>query len=310
MPANYLSATCLTPAKGQPAQAAIRLRIFCLSESRSLLNHRFRGFHGQKAASVNLRAIWGPEEHSNDLWLSSRGPRRASGKVGRSAPRYAGEAYAVQQGTVITAVLTGSHRRSHRPPTTTNQLPQTIRRNWQRRNALRGKRGHVTGNLLRPASEGGRGSHPKFLRPPDREELCRPGRSQSWPVHEWGVYLAFTPDGQSLVLGQWTSGFCVLDLHSMRQRYPPIPSATTVYGTAISGNSSRIALTELQTGVSRVFDLSTGRQIGRGMQHSVSSQAIALNADGTLLVTGSMEGTVRLWDVGTSQPLGPPLAHR
>lgn len=137
-----------------------------------------------------------------------------------------------------------------------------------------------------------------------------PAQLPAGSAGEWGVYAAFTPDGQNLLIGQWSTGIYIVDLRSRLPRYPPITCATAVCAVTISPDGSRFALTERQTGVSRVFDLLTGQQIGRGMKHSATCQAIALNANGTLLATGSVEGTVRLWDVATSQPLGPPLAHR
>jgi WD40 repeat protein len=37
--------------------------------------------------------------------------------------------------------------------------------------------------------------------------------------------------------------------------------------------------------------------------------AMAFSRNGRWVVTGSMDGTARVWDPGTGRPLGPPLYH-
>jgi WD40 repeat protein len=37
--------------------------------------------------------------------------------------------------------------------------------------------------------------------------------------------------------------------------------------------------------------------------------AVAFSPDGTILLTASLDGTARFWDVGSGRQLGPPLHH-
>jgi eukaryotic-like serine/threonine-protein kinase len=46
------------------------------------------------------------------------------------------------------------------------------------------------------------------------------------------------------------------------------------------------------------------------LQHQGQVVAVAFSPDGKTVVTGSYDQTARLWEVGTGQPLGPPLPHQ
>ena len=37
---------------------------------------------------------------------------------------------------------------------------------------------------------------------------------------------------------------------------------------------------------------------------------MAFSPDGKTVLTGSVDGTARLWDAATGQPIGPPLPHQ
>jgi tetratricopeptide (TPR) repeat protein len=46
------------------------------------------------------------------------------------------------------------------------------------------------------------------------------------------------------------------------------------------------------------------------LQHQDGVYAVAFSPDGQTVLTGSRDGTARLWAAGTGQPLGPPLHHQ
>jgi WD40 repeat protein len=45
------------------------------------------------------------------------------------------------------------------------------------------------------------------------------------------------------------------------------------------------------------------------MSHEDGVYSVAFSRDGQTVLTGSMEGTARLWDASTGQPFGPPMRH-
>ena len=62
-----------------------------------------------------------------------------------------------------------------------------------------------------------------------------------------------------------------------------------------------------------------GAALGRRHRHSPSarhcsikrrSRAVAFSPDGKTVLTGSDDGTARLWDAATGKPIGPPLPHQ
>jgi WD40 repeat protein len=46
------------------------------------------------------------------------------------------------------------------------------------------------------------------------------------------------------------------------------------------------------------------------MRHEGKVWAVAFSPDGKTVLTGSMDGTARLWDARTGRPIGTPLHHR
>ena len=54
----------------------------------------------------------------------------------------------------------------------------------------------------------------------------------------------------------------------------------------------------------------TGKPIGEPLAHRARVDCLAFNHDGSIVATGSRDGSVRLWDAGTGLPIGPPLEHR
>src|SRR5262245_28612897 len=44
--------------------------------------------------------------------------------------------------------------------------------------------------------------------------------------------------------------------------------------------------------------------------HGASVSSVAFSSDGTTVMTGSLDGTARLWDASTRRPIGPPLTHQ
>ncbi len=66
--------------------------------------------------------------------------------------------------------------------------------------------------------------------------------------------------------------------------------------------------------VANLWDVTSGKQIGLPLRRSsheilTGTSAVAFSHDSKMVATGSTDGTVQLWDVGTAAPVGPRLHH-
>ena len=59
----------------------------------------------------------------------------------------------------------------------------------------------------------------------------------------------------------------------------------------------------------KLWDVASRTQVGAAMVHPAPSTAAAFRPDGSVVVTGSLDGRVRRWDTATGRPIGPPLEH-
>jgi WD40 repeat protein len=59
----------------------------------------------------------------------------------------------------------------------------------------------------------------------------------------------------------------------------------------------------------RLWDASTGQQIGPAMKHDARIMGVLLTKDGSRIVSWSEDGTLRLWDAATGQQIGPAMKH-
>lgn len=56
-----------------------------------------------------------------------------------------------------------------------------------------------------------------------------------------------------------------------------------------------------------LWDMSTGKELGRLKGHSSTSYALAFSPDNKMLASGGYDGTIVLWDLDRQQRIGPPL---
>src|SRR5262249_27362707 len=68
-------------------------------------------------------------------------------------------------------------------------------------------------------------------------------------------------------------------------------------------------LTGGRDGTVRLWNLASGRLLGRPVQHGAWVTAVASSPDGRAILTGGWDLTARLWDARTGRPLSPPLKH-
>jgi WD40 repeat protein len=59
----------------------------------------------------------------------------------------------------------------------------------------------------------------------------------------------------------------------------------------------------------RVWDVRTGRQLGKPMRHGATVEHVAFSADGRRLASGGSDGLARIWDIRAGTLVNEPLRH-
>jgi WD40 repeat protein/tetratricopeptide (TPR) repeat protein len=99
------------------------------------------------------------------------------------------------------------------------------------------------------------------------------------------VCLAFSPDGSRLAVG-------------------------TARSYESSGTRRRAGRSlNMDPAAAHIVDISTANRIGAPLQHSGMITQVAFNHDGSRVLTGSSDGTARLWDARKGEALGPPMPY-
>ncbi len=118
--------------------------------------------------------------------------------------------------------------------------------------------------------------------------------------------LDFRPDGQALLAGTdraSTRLWSVPDGHALCE--PMIDEASGGFRP-----DGRAFLTVGKDGTVKLRDASTGEVLTRLLASSSPGTCTAFRGDGTLIAAGFEDGTVRLFDLVTSRPVGPPQSMR
>jgi RNA polymerase sigma factor (sigma-70 family) len=115
--------------------------------------------------------------------------------------------------------------------------------------------------------------------------------------------LAFSPDSQSLVLGQWgpECGVQIWDVVTGRRTLDLDRQSNAVQNLAFSQYGRKLA-TESH-GLIRIWDPATGKEAPRFDAHNGSVNQLLVSTNGTQLMTASSDGTIRTWDILTGKPV-------
>jgi WD40 repeat protein/serine/threonine protein kinase len=106
--------------------------------------------------------------------------------------------------------------------------------------------------------------------------------------------VAFSPDGQTLAVGEW-SRVTLYDLATARERASFPGHVGRVYSVAFSPDGKTLASAARDRTV-RLWDVSTGRD-RRHLTHLAPVQSVAFSPDGRTLASGGEDNVVRLWDL-------------
>jgi len=151
---------------------------------------------------------------------------------------------------------------------------------------------------------------------------ARPGIAILGGYSDTVLSVAFSPDGKTLATG---NGDGTVQLRDVATRQPiglPLSNTGAVNAVAFSPDGKTLA-TGNGDGTVRSWDLAislpagplqpfdgtvTSRPAGNLLINGHTSVIwVAFSSDGKTLATGDADGTVRLWDVATHQPIGAPF---
>jgi len=128
--------------------------------------------------------------------------------------------------------------------------------------------------------------------------------------------LAFSTDGRFLATVGDGPEVWLWDLHASgsEPRVFRSKEMTEGYAVGFSGDGRYLVSGGMTTvvragglskdGLVELWDLQTGQNIGSFAGHKQPVRCVALSSDGRLIASGSGDGTVRLWEVGLSEPVG------
>ena len=126
---------------------------------------------------------------------------------------------------------------------------------------------------------------------------------------EAGFNVAFSADGKRLAIASGDYAL-VWDVTTGRQLLKATHAASSqtltplqwIYDAAITPDGKLLAYAAGGDKVAHVWNVETGRQILE-LKHDSAVEAVAFNADGTKLGTGSDDGTARVWELPSGREL-------
>jgi WD40 repeat protein len=128
--------------------------------------------------------------------------------------------------------------------------------------------------------------------------LLRSLRSQEGAHYVRGV--AFSPDGKWLAATDNRKGVIVWDAQTWKESHQLPTPGEIVWSVTFSADSRRLAASS-ESGI-RVWDATTGKPIAEPVEaHRGMVTDVAFSAEPGVVVTGSMDTTVRFWDAVTGR---------
>jgi WD40 repeat protein/predicted Ser/Thr protein kinase len=126
--------------------------------------------------------------------------------------------------------------------------------------------------------------------------------------------VAYSPDGQQALSGSWDKTMCLWDI-TARKKIRTFPTHGTVVNAVAFANNGRWAIAAtggfadgnrfVKTGgkdcAIHVYDTATGEKLQEFTGHAWDVVSVAVSSDNRYLLSGSTDGTIRLWRMPFSQ---------
>jgi tetratricopeptide (TPR) repeat protein len=139
----------------------------------------------------------------------------------------------------------------------------------------------------------------------------KPSRIGTHHMHGWPSALAFSPSGKQLIAGSTDGAVELWDISKTEQASTSARPSGRGWVTAISAlddDGSRLAIGK-SSGFVTIWDLPGDQRIAEITGHTDSVNAIAVVKERSVIITGSDDRTIRLWDMTTGSQLLVLLSH-
>jgi WD40 repeat protein len=113
--------------------------------------------------------------------------------------------------------------------------------------------------------------------------------------------LAFSPDGQRVVIAGEDSTARIWDVATRTPVAPPLHHQAWIFAVAFSPDGKSV-LTGSRDRTARLWDAATGMPIAPPLVHPGQVLAVAFRPDGRAIVTGCTDGKARLYPIAHELP--------
>ena len=121
------------------------------------------------------------------------------------------------------------------------------------------------------------------------------------------VAIAFSPKGKYLATASLDQ---TVQLRVVASDYiTHLKHTSGVVDVAFADEDEKYLATASADGTARVWETTTGKEVGRIRQHNAFVRAVTFSPDGRYLATASLDNTARVWETTSGRPITPPLKH-